>query len=287
MTLATGLSLMLVLGAAEPDFAVLVTRQVKLEPEKAAELAERFRQAFERDAALRARQPAASVGDAAGCEGSIHCAARLGAALSVRWVIALQLVKLGSDMGIDASLVEVKEVREVASVTGTTAPALAPRAMDRLAAELARKSAAELKKARAAPPPAVVVAPPTTPPAPATDRPAAEAKVTGPPPTTIIPPATSPAVDRPSPLVPTPSAGPAPKQIVTYGLGGAALVSVAVGASLGVLALTKSEQLDGRDPDYTAKVLDVRGTAQAADIAYVTGAGLGLGAVLVWLVWPQ
>ncbi|HZN91902.1 MAG TPA: hypothetical protein VFB81_04335 [Myxococcales bacterium] len=140
--------------SAEPSgYVVLVTRRVGLEEARAAALASQFAAELEVQQA-GTLGPAAPVGNAADCAGAVECAAARARDGRRRWAVALQLVRLGTDLGVDATLVDVGTGRAtaVAAATGTTEATAPGRALLRLARDLwsRAKGAPAIVAARAA-----------------------------------------------------------------------------------------------------------------------------------------
>jgi len=140
--------------SAEPaGYVVLVTRRVGLEEARATALASQFAAELEVQQA-GTLGPAAPVGNAADCAGAVECAAARARDGKRRWAVALQLVRLGTDLGVDATLVDVGTGRAtaVAAATGTTEATAPGRALLRLARDLwsRAKGAPAIVAARAA-----------------------------------------------------------------------------------------------------------------------------------------
>jgi len=159
--------------AGSPSYSVVVTRRVGLAAPAGLDLAEMLSVALERQAgqplgrrlsprALSVVLSAANTSDTTVCAGSLDCVAALGRLGGVDQLVALQIVKLGSDLMFDASLVQVAGGASVAVATGSTPEDKPAAGLEALAADLASKAAAAAT-AKEAPPEPVAAKPPDAP----------------------------------------------------------------------------------------------------------------------------
>ena len=259
------------LGAG-PDYSVVVARRLGLDSKRAAELASSFAQALEQDSShpLGELFPVDEAGEAlkkAGfpdtsvCNGSSACVSSLARVSGLKRIIALQLVKIGSDLAIDASVVEADSGKILGAVTRTVKLKSSSAELIGLAAELLQKFS------RSAPP---------TPPVAVVKQDDAPTKVD------LAPSAALPA---PEPVAVTPPSLPTGRK-VALGLGGGAVAVLGVGIGLGVSALGQSKSLSAIDSKFEEKAAAARGTALAADLSYGAAGALAVGALVAWLVSP-
>ncbi len=247
------LSCALLSAAPAPDYSVIVSRHVGVEPERAAAIAGHLARALEREPRqpLGALMPVADASaalekagfpDPAVCSGAAACVANLGKLAGLRWVVSLQLAKVGTQLTADAAVLEAGSGRSLAVVTRgfsvdelkPGAAALASDLLDRLPTALADDA-----PRRADLEPGVVH------------------------------------VDATPPLS---RRGPT----VALGLGAVAVVVLALAVGFGVSALNQSNGLSVKSPTYANDVSNVHRNAAIADGGYVGAAALGAAAVLVW-----
>ena len=246
----------LALLGAGPDYSVVVARRLGLEPKRAAELATSFAEALEQQPAhplgtLLPVDEAAVVLERAGfpdtsvCNGSAACVSSLARVSGLSRIVALQLVKVGTELAIDVSVVEGSSGRILGVVTRSVKLKTASDALFELAAELVTKL-----------------------PAPS-DAPTEIALTPEPPP--------PPSVELTPPSLPT-------GRKVALGLGGGAVVALGIGVGLGVSALEQSKALSAADPRFEERAAAARSTALGADLTYGLAGALAVGALVTWLV---
>ncbi|MDP1828945.1 MAG: hypothetical protein Q8L48_37130 [Archangium sp.] len=262
------LALTLSLINATPDYSVVVARRLGVDARRAAELSAVFAQALEKDTTHPLGQllpvgeateqlKQAGFPDTSVCNGSAACVSSLARVSGLKRIVALQLVKVGSDLAVDASVVEGEAGRILGSVTRTVKLKTADGELEPLAREL-------LSKVAKATPELVAVK---------SDAPK-NVDLTPPPP---LPP---PEVEV------TPAPGLTTGRKVALGLGGGAVVALGVGIGLGASALSQSNALSAIDPQFEEKAAAARGTALAADLGYIAAGSLAVGALVAWLVSP-
>lgn len=256
--------------AASTDASVVVARRIGLEAKKGTELAQQLVTALQAKTPLRLgtvidvavaneRLAAAGFPDTSVCNGAASCVASLARVGGFGRLVALQLVKLGGDVAVDASVVDGETGKALAAVTRTIKLKNAADELAALAGELLAKVPASDTPAVEKPEPVSVV---TTPPPPAPE---------------------------PEPIVETkpPPPGLSTARKVSLGLGGAAVVAVGVGVGLGVSASGQASMLSVRDPSYDAKVAAAKGTALGADLSYGAAGALAVTAIVLWVVGGQ
>jgi len=167
-----------VLGAS-PDYSVVVARRLGLEPKRATELATSFADALEHQpthplGTLLPVDEAAAALERAGfpdttvCSGSAPCVASLARVSGLARIVALQLVKVGSELAIDVSVVDVSG-KILGVLTRSVKLKGANDELPALAAELIAKlpppadAPVEVKLTPPTPPPAVEVTAPAMP----------------------------------------------------------------------------------------------------------------------------
>lgn len=262
----------LALLAASPESSVVVARRIGLDAARGVELAQQLATALgeQRDRPLGTVLPVAQANerlakagfpDTAVCNGAAACVASLAKVSGFERLVSLQLVKLGGDLAIDASVIDGRTGQSLAVVTRTVKAKA-------LAAELAALASELLSKlpAPVAPVASSTTAQPVTPVEPPPP----------PPPVAIVEPV---AVTPPPSVLPT-------GRIVALGLGGAAVVSLGVGIALGVSAMGQSNQLSVLDPSYAARVAAVRQAALGADVSYALAGAFAVAALVTWLLTP-
>lgn len=267
MVLALTLSLL----GATPEYSVIVARRIGIDEKKGTELAELLADQLERQSRhplgallpvkdANAQLAKAGFPDTAVCNGASACVATLARACGFKRLVSLQLVKIGSDVAVDASVIE-GEGKSVAAVTKTIRLKNAGDELLAIAGELIL----ELPEGSSTPPVAAKL-PETKPDAP---------KVV----------ALTPHVEEP-PLVVAPALPPglSTGRKVALGLGGAAVAALAVGIGLGVSAMGQSSTLSVKDAEYAARVSAVKQTALGADLSYGAAGALAIGAGVAWLV---
>lgn len=254
---------------ASPEASVVVARRLGLDAARGAELAQQLTAALEQQPGSRlgalvpvteatSRLTKAGFPDTAVCNGAAACVASLAKVGGFERLVALQLVKLGADLAIDASIIDGRTGASLAVVTRTVKLKAIGDELTALAAELMGKLPAK---------PVAEVAPP--------DR----------------PPSTDPSPPPPPPLDETAVTATAARplstgRLVAIGLGSAAIVSLGVGIGLGVSALSQSNQLSVRDPEYASRVAAVRQTALFSDVGYGAAAAFAVAALVTWLLAP-
>ena len=166
------------LGAG-PDYSVVVARRLGLEPKRATELATSFADALEHQpthplGTLLLLDEAAATLERAGfpdttvCSGSAPCVSSLARVSGLARIVALQLVKVGSELAIDVSVVDASG-RILGVVTRSVKLKTANDELSSLAAELISKlpppadAPVEVKLTPPTPPPTVEVTPPPFP----------------------------------------------------------------------------------------------------------------------------
>jgi hypothetical protein len=109
-------------------YSVAVIRRVGIEPDAGLNLAEIFSLALQPSPKVAgqwvtprafAAAIAAERSDSATCAGSIDCAVALGRAGGIDWLVAVQVVRVGTKAVFDASLVRVADGTPVASASAT------------------------------------------------------------------------------------------------------------------------------------------------------------------------
>ncbi|MBI3184318.1 MAG: hypothetical protein HYZ28_19465 [Myxococcales bacterium] len=181
--------------AGPPTFSAAVTRREGVEAQAALELAESLSLSLERAGgealgkrisprALQVALSAANVTDAATCSGDADCAVRLGQIGGVRRLLALQLVKLGRNLIIDVSVIDVESGAKVAAASARASIKAPEEALAELAAQLARSLPPyEVPKPkepeRAMAPPAIAASASAPPGAPRAIRPSTRTLVVG------------------------------------------------------------------------------------------------------------
>ncbi|MBL8918261.1 MAG: hypothetical protein JNJ54_05335 [Myxococcaceae bacterium] len=263
----------LALLAAAPESSVVVARRIGLDAARAQELAQQLASALEQqaDSPLGAVLPTASANarlakagfpDTAVCNGAAACVASLAKVSGFERLVSLQLVKLGGDLAVDASVIDGRTGQSLAVVTRTIKAKALSTELSALAVELVSKLPAVATRAAA------------TVPAP-TDQPVKRAEPPPPPP----------------PLEPAVTAAAAPAlptgRIVALGLGGAAVVSIGVAIALGVSAVGQSNQLSVLDPSYAMRVASVRQSALFADVSWAAAGAFAVAALATWLLTPS
>mgnify|MGYP001606817925 CR=1 FL=1 len=257
---------------ATPDYSVVVARRLGVDAKRAAELSTVFARAVEKDTTHPLGQllPAdeatellkkAGFPDTSVCNGSAACVSSLARVSGLKRIIALQLVKVGSDLAVDASVVEGDVGRILGSVTRTVKLKSATDELDGLARDLLAK----LPKVA----PVVVAATPEIKPGDAPKN----VDLTPPPP-------------LPPPEVVEQPPGLTTGRKVALGLGGSAVVALGIGIGLGASALTQSNALSAIDPQFNEKAAAARSTALGADLGYIAAGSLAVGALVAWLVSP-
>lgn len=133
--------------AAEPNYSVVVTRRLGVSPELAANLANDLATALNQNGARKlgtlirpttatARLVTLGLPESTVCNGGAACVSTLARVLDTQHLVAVQLVKVGSDIAVDVSLVARGEARSLAAVTRTTNGQAASREMQAIAREL-------------------------------------------------------------------------------------------------------------------------------------------------------
>jgi hypothetical protein len=256
------LATMSLLGAGA-DYSVVVARRLGLDPARAAELADLFAQGIEKAPThplgrllaveeATAKLKAAGFPDTSVCSGSAACVSSLARVSDLKRIIALQLVKIGGDLAVDASVVEGEAGRILGTVTRTVKLKSPTDELNALALELVAKL------------PKIEVA--------ASDAPAQ---------TDLTPPPTPPEQVELTPPARLPTG-----RKVALGLGAGALAGLGVGIALGASALGQSQSLSAIDPKFEEKAAAARGTALGADLSYVGAGALAIGAVIAWFASP-
>jgi hypothetical protein len=248
--------------AASPEASVVVARRIGLEAKRGEELAQQLTDALRaRDAASIGalvdvsiaveRLAAAGFPDTAVCNGAATCVASLAKVGVFRRLVALQLVKLGAELAVDASVVDGDTGQVLAAITRTVSLKTSAEEWAALAAELTRKLSA-------------------------LDAPIA----------VVLPgdPADARPKNDPPEVHQAPGLGVGRK--VALGFGGGAVVALGVGIGLGVSAAAQASQLSVLDPMYAQRVAGARGTALGADLSYVTAGAFAVTALLLWLFTP-
>ncbi len=247
----------LALFGAGPDYSVVVARRLGVDPQRASELAVAFAAALEAQptnplGTLLPVDEAASSLERAGfpdpsvCNGSAACVSSLARVSGLSRIVALQLVKVGTELAIDASVVDASG-KILGVVTRSVKLKTAPDALPELAAELIERLPAPSDA-----PVEVVLTPP--------------------------PPAeTPPSVALAPPPFPT-------GRKVALGVGGGAVVALGIGVGLGVSALDQSRALSAADPRFEERAAAARSTALAADLTYGLAGALAVSAAITWLV---
>lgn len=260
----------LVLLTATPESSVVVARRIGLDATKGVELAQQLVTALEQQpgkplgavlpvSEANERLAKAGFPDTAVCNGAAACVASLAKVSGFARLVSLQLVKLGGDLAIDASVIDGRTGQSLAVVTRTVKAKALTAELSALAAELlAKLPASALAPASTTPPPDTTEAPPTPP---------------------LLPAVEPVVVTAPARAMPT-------GRVVALGLGGAAVVSLGVGLGLGVSAMNQSNQLSVLDPAYGARVAAVRQAALGADISYVLAGAFAVAALVTWLLTP-
>ncbi|MDP1828011.1 MAG: OmpA family protein [Archangium sp.] len=116
-------------GATSPQYSVVVARRIGVTPELAGELATALARSLETTAGpklgklvqpsdVQARLVAAGLPESSVCNGATACVATLARVCDVSHLVALQVVKVGSDLALDLSVVE-SHGTSVASLTRT------------------------------------------------------------------------------------------------------------------------------------------------------------------------
>jgi hypothetical protein len=261
----------LVLLTATPESSVVVARRIGLDATKGVELAQQLVTALEQQpgkplgavlpvSEANERLAKAGFPDTAVCNGAAACVASLAKVSGFARLVSLQLVKLGGDLAIDASVIDGRTGQSLAVVTRTVKAKALTAELSALAAELLAKlpASAPAPVASTTPPPDTTEAPPTPP---------------------LLPAVEPVVVTAPARAMPT-------GRVVALGLGGAAVVSLGVGLGLGVSAMNQSNQLSVLDPAYGARVAAVRQAALGADISYVLAGAFAVAALVTWLLTP-
>lgn len=268
------LALTVTVLSASTDASVVVARRIGFEAKKGTELAQELVSALKANPSVSARLgtlldvttanerlTSAGFPDTSVCNGAAACVASLAKVGGFTRLVALQLVKLGGDVAVDASVVDGATGKALASVTRTIKLKNAREELEKLASDLLVK----------VPPLDVPTEPPPPPQTPVSS-------VTPQPPQPPVETPAEPIVEVPPP--PGLSTG----RKVSLGLGGAAVVGLGVGIGLGVSASAQAEALSVRDPSYDAKVAATKGTALGADLSYGAAGALAVTALIVWLV---
>jgi len=253
----------LVMLNAEPGYSLVVSRRVGVEAGRAIELTAELAQALEAEpsrplgALVPVPEAAATLAkagfpDSAVCNGAVACVASLAKVSGLTRLVALQLVKVGAELTVDASVVDGASGRAVAVLTRTMKL--------RDVSEGLRAFSAELTALASEIPPAEVVAP---------DAPTA---------VTLTP--------EPRPPGVTLASGLPTGRKVALGLGAGAVAALVVGIVLGVVALGLANALSAFDPRYEAHAAAARRTGVGADVVYGTAGALAIGAVLTWFLAP-
>ncbi|MCC6333921.1 MAG: hypothetical protein IT380_08020 [Myxococcales bacterium] len=204
--------------------------------------------------------------DTAVCNGAAACVASLAKLSGLGRLVAVQLVKIGTSVAMDVSVVDSASGKTLAAATRSV-PLKTPRKeLEALAKELVGKL----------PPPEVakVEPAPVKPPPPPDDTPKETSLVPKQP-----PPPEPPVVVAEAPGMPT-------GRKVALGLGAGAVVSLGVGIGLGASVLAQSSSLSALDPQYEQKASAVKGQALGADLAYGLAAGLAVAAIVTWFMSP-
>jgi len=261
---------------AGPEYSVIVARRLGVDAKKAAELATECATALEAQGAsplgtlvpvdeAASRLAAAGFPDAAVCNGASACVASLARVSGLTRMVSLQLVKIGADLAIDASVVEGDSGQSVAAVTRTVKLKAAPAGLRELAAQLLAR------------------VPALKPQAPPQPTPVAEHLPDDAPKNTTLTP--DPGPPPQPPLVSAAPTLPVGRK-VAIGLAAGAVIALGVGIGLGVSALSQSKTLSALDPLYADKAAATQRTANIADASYGTAGALAIGAGLAWFLSP-
>ncbi len=272
-------ALLLALSSATPTSAVAVTRRVGLDAARAIELADRLGSALLAQKAERLgllldaerfldRAKAAQAKDPVSCGGNTSCAVGIGKAAGVQYLVALQLVAVGTSLAVDGRVLEVAEGGVLATVTATLPKAPS----DAELGELAKKMLSQLKPLEPVKvvelPPEPLQVPDAAPPG---DRPLA---ATGP---TLVP-APGVVVAPPVPVSGKPAA---------IGLGVSAVVAAGAGVGLLVLGHSRAAAVDPASPDASRDRTVAKGLAMGANLGFAAAGVLLTGAVAAWLLAPE
>jgi hypothetical protein len=275
MTLA--LALVAVLHAT-PTWSISVTRRVGVDPAKAAELSLQFAEKLtglgEAIDPKTFADRLSSMGLEPGtCAGSADCIANLGKRGGVDRVVALQLLKLGTKVTVDATLFDVATGSALGAVTDTVPMASPQKKLAELAAKLSQKAPPlpppEPVAAVEPPPPAPPPAPPPSAP-PAQDAPKAE----------VLTPAPSP---QPVPMVAAEHKTPA-LRYVSFGLGGAAIVSLGVAITMSIVSVYQANSIPNTDPQFLQAHQIALNTARGADVSYGVAGAFAVSSIVAFLL---
>jgi hypothetical protein len=152
--------------AAAPSYSVAVTFRVGVDENAGLEIAEEMSIDLENQGdgfpgqlvspkTLVVMLKAANYADTASCKGAVDCAALMGKTAALDRIVGLQLVKVGSELVVEAALVEVRDGKIQGTVKSTMPFKHPEKELAKLAAELARKAPAWVP-----PPEATWTAPP-------------------------------------------------------------------------------------------------------------------------------
>ncbi|MHB8876891.1 MAG: hypothetical protein ACYC8T_24605, partial [Myxococcaceae bacterium] len=214
---------------ATPEYSVVVARRIGVDAKRSAELSGELARALEKQSShplgnlvsvtdTAARLAKAGFPDPATCSGAAACVANLVRVSGLARLVSLQLVKVGGELAIDASIIEGETGRSLVAVTRTANLKNPGAELEALAAELIRKLPVPQPLAAAALP---------------SDAPA-EVRLTP--------------QDASQPPLLAASPGLAGGQKLALGLGAGALVALAVGVGMGASAMGQSSALTPRDP---------------------------------------
>lgn len=257
--------------AAGDQYSLVVARRLGVDADKARELSATLGDELKAQSSASLGQPVplddvaqtlarAGFPDTAVCNGAAACVASLAKLSGLARLVAVQLVKVGSSVALDVSVVDSATGKTQAAVTRSVSLKAPAKDLALLAKELVGKL----------PPPTVATVEP---------EPVKPPPVDAPKDTTLVPdpPPEPPVVVAPGPGLPT-------GRKVALSLGGAAILAAAVGVGLGVSATGQANGLSALDPQYEARAAAVRSQALGADVAYGVAGGLAVAAVVTWLV---
>lgn len=244
----------MVLLTAQPESSVVIARRLGLEPARGTELAQQLVDTLVLQphpfgrlvGATEANERLAKAGfpDTAVCNGATACIASLAKVGGFDRLISLQLVKLGPDLAVDASVVEESSGVSLAVVTRTVRAKSIADDLVALANELISKLPVHAPKTASA---------------------------------TRLPSAAR------AELEPR-RGGWSTNRWVALGLGGAGVVALGVGLALGISANAQANRLSVLDPSYEANVASVRQSALLADLGFVTAGAFAVAALVTWLL---
>lgn len=277
---------LIVLGSmgATPTWSVAVTRRVGVSADSGMELAEMLSVELGNlgekipgtrvsPHALAATLLAANNPDTASCAGATDCAAVIARQGGVDFLFAIQMVKVGQNIILDATLVRAPDGAAVATATKATPFKKPVKAIGELATDLAAKAGAMHEPL---PKPPEVASPPPPPVAGSTET------AEGPGPVKVS--SASPEAGTSTRAEPAEQPSMSVGRYVALGLGVAAVGVGAAGGYFGFSAMSQANNLSDKDPNLSRAQSQVMSTAQTADAAYGIAAAVAISAIVVWIV---